>query len=106
MQALGYKTIAASTAAEALTMIDADAAFDLLFTDIIMPGGINGQELAEEVRHRRPGAKVLYTSGYTDNALIEHGRLNQDALLLTKPYRKSELAQMVRLALGGADGAT
>jgi signal transduction histidine kinase/ActR/RegA family two-component response regulator len=105
LRALGYKTIPASTAAEALTRIDAGESFDLLFTDIIMPGGMNGQELAEEVRRRRPGARVLYTSGYTDNALIEHGRINQDALLLTKPYRKSELAKMVRLALGESDSA-
>jgi signal transduction histidine kinase len=100
LQALGYKTIPASTAAEALTVIEAGQAFDLLFTDVIMPGGMNGQELAEEVGRLRPGTRVLYTSGYTDNALIEHGRFNQHAMLLTKPYRRSELAQMVRAALG------
>jgi signal transduction histidine kinase/CHASE3 domain sensor protein/ActR/RegA family two-component response regulator len=99
LEALGYKTLPASTAAEALSTIEAGQAFDLLFTDVIMPGGMNGQELAEEVRRRRPGTKVLYTSGYTDNALIEHGGLNQGAMLLTKPYRRSELAQMVRAAL-------
>ncbi len=103
LETLGYKTISASTAAEALTRIESGQTFDLLFTDVIMPGGMNGQELAEEVCRRRPGTRVLYTSGYTDNALIEHGRVNQDALLLTKPYRRSELAQMVRLALGVSD---
>jgi len=105
LEALGYKTLPASTAAEALSRIEAGQTFDLLFTDVIMPGGMNGQELAEEVGRRRPGTKVLYTSGYTDNALIEHGRFNQDAMLLTKPYRRSELAQMVRLALGVSDSA-
>jgi PAS domain S-box-containing protein len=105
LQALGYKTVPAATAAEALSRIEAGQAFDLLFTDVIMPGGMNGQELAQEVARRRPGTKVLYTSGYTDNALIEHGRFNQEAMLLTKPYRRSELAQMVRLALEASDSA-
>jgi len=105
LEALGYKTLPASTGAEALSRIEAGEAFDLLFTDVIMPGGMNGQELAEEVRQRRPGTKVLYTSGYTDNALIEHGRLNHGAMLLTKPYRRSELAQMVRAALSASDTA-
>ena len=99
LQSLGYRTITASTGVEALAKIEAGQTFDLLFTDVIMPGGVNGKELAEETLRQRPGMKVLYTSGYTDNAMIEHGGLDQDALLLTKPYRKSELAQMVRLAL-------
>ena len=104
LQSLGYRTITASTGVEALAKIEAGQTFDLLFTDVIMPGGVNGKELAEETLRQRPGMKVLYTSGYTDNAMIEHGGLDQDALLLTKPYRKSELAQMVRLALlSGAD---
>jgi signal transduction histidine kinase/CHASE3 domain sensor protein len=99
LQSFGYQTVAASSGAEALTKVDAGQPFDLLFTDVIMPGGMNGKELAEEVTKRRPGTKVLYTSGYTDNAMIEHGRLDQRVLLLTKPYRKSQLAQMVCEAL-------
>ncbi|BAM89630.1 putative sensor histidine kinase with a CHASE3 and a response regulator receiver domain [Bradyrhizobium oligotrophicum S58] len=99
LQSLGYKTITASTGVEALAKIDSGQSFDLLFTDVIMPGGVNGKELAEEALRQRPGTKVLYTSGYTDNAMVEHGRIDQAALLLTKPYRKSELAQMIRLAL-------
>jgi CheY-like chemotaxis protein len=99
LQSLGYKTITASTGVEALAKIDSGQSFDLLFTDVIMPGGLNGKELAEEALRQRPGTRVLYTSGYTDNAMLEHGRVDQGALLLTKPYRKSELAQMVRLAL-------
>jgi CheY-like chemotaxis protein len=65
-----------------------------------MPGGMTGRQLAEEVAKRRPGTKVLYTSGYTENAIVHHGRLDQGVLLLTKPYRNSQLARMVRLALG------
>jgi FixJ family two-component response regulator len=65
-----------------------------------VPGGMSGRQLAEEVEKLRPGMKVLYTSGYTDSAIIHHGRLDPGVLLLTKPYRKAHLAQMVRQALG------
>jgi hypothetical protein len=57
--------------------------------------------LADETAKRRPGIKVLYTSGYTDSAIVHHGRLDSGVLLLTKPYRKSQLAKMVRLAIEG-----
>jgi CheY-like chemotaxis protein len=102
LQSLGYTTIAAADGREALSHIRSGAAFDLLFTDVIMPGGINGRELADEVVKLRPGVGVLFTSGYTDRAIVHHGRLDQGVLLLSKPYPKSELARMVRLALGDA----
>jgi CheY-like chemotaxis protein len=102
LQSLGYTTIAAADGREALSHIRSGAAFDLLFTDVIMPGGINGRELAEEVVKLRPGVGVLFTSGYTDRAIVHDGRLDQGVLLLSKPYPKSELARMVRLALGDA----
>jgi CheY-like chemotaxis protein len=100
LQGLGYTTIAAANGRDALSYVQSGVAFDLLFTDVIMPGGINGRELADEVERLRPDARVLFTSGYTDNAIIHHGRLDDDVLLLSKPYRKSELARMVRFALG------
>jgi signal transduction histidine kinase/ActR/RegA family two-component response regulator len=99
LHSLGYKTLTAASGAAALTKVDNGAVFDLLFTDVIMPGGINGRQLADEVAKRRPGMKILYTSGYTENAIIHHGRLDSGVLLLAKPYRKSDLARMVRLAL-------
>jgi PAS domain S-box-containing protein len=101
LHSLGYKTIAAADSRAALAQVERGEAFDLLFTDVIMPGGMTGRELADEVGKRRPGTKVLYTSGYTDNAIVHHGRLDEGVLLLTKPYRRSALAQMVRLALKG-----
>jgi PAS domain S-box-containing protein len=104
LKSLGYKTIAAADSRAALAHIENGEAFDLLFTDVIMPGGMSGRQLADEVRKKRPGTKVLYTSGYTDNAVAHHGKLDDGALLLTKPYRKSTLARMVRQALKG-DGA-
>jgi signal transduction histidine kinase len=104
LQALGYRTIAASDSRAALAHIENGEPFDLLFTDVILPGGMSGRQLADEVTKRRPGLKVLYTSGYTDNSIVHHGRLDQGVLLLTKPYRKGQLAQIVRQALQGRMG--
>ena len=106
LQSLGYKTVAAADGKAALEMIEAGQAFDLLFTDVVIPGGMSGRELAEEVARRRPGVKVLYTSGYTDNAIVHHGKLDDGVMLLTKPYRRNQLAEMIRKALGGTPTAT
>jgi signal transduction histidine kinase len=96
---LGYDTLAASNAAEALAIIDGPERIDLLFTDVIIPGGMNGRQLAIEALTRRQGLKVLYTSGYTENAIVHHGRLDAGVLLLPKPYLSSDLARMIRTAL-------
>jgi CheY-like chemotaxis protein len=105
VQSLGYATLSAANAVEALAVIDGGAAFDLLFTDVIMPGKMNGRQLAEEAAKRRPQLRVLFTSGYTENAIIHNGQLDSGVLLLAKPYRKSELARMLRMALDGAQSA-
>jgi CheY-like chemotaxis protein len=60
---------------------------------------MNGRQLADEMARRRPGIKVLFTSGYTENAIVHHGRLDPGVLLLAKPYRNAELARMIRSAL-------
>ena len=99
LQSLGYRTLAAGNGADALRMIEEGAAFDLLFTDVIMPGAMNGRELAEEALKRRPSLKVLFTSGYPEDAIVHHGRLDPGVLLLAKPYRKSDLAHMIRAAI-------
>jgi signal transduction histidine kinase len=96
---LGYDTLAANNAAEALAIINGPERVDLLFTDVIMPGGMNGRQLATEAQTRRPGLKILYTSGYTENAIVHHGRLDAGVLLLPKPYLGSDLARMIRTAL-------
>ncbi|MCW2218141.1 PAS domain S-box-containing protein [Bradyrhizobium japonicum] len=101
LQSLGYDTVAAPDSRAALDMIDGGQDFDLLFTDVVIPGGMSGRELAEEVAKRRPGVRVLYTSGYTDNAIVHHGKLDDGVLLLTKPYRRNQLAEMIRKALNG-----
>jgi PAS domain S-box-containing protein len=105
VQSLGYKTLLAANAAEALAIADRGTPFDLLFTDVIMPGKMNGRQLAEEMARRRSPLKVLFTSGYTENAIIHHGRLDPGVLLLAKPYRKMELARMIRRALDAVDGS-
>ncbi len=98
LQSLGYTTLAAADAASALDLVDKNTAFDLLFTDVVMPGGMNGRQLADEIRKRQPDVKVLYTSGYTENAIVHQGRLDRDVALLVKPYRKSDLAKKLREA--------
>ena len=96
---LGYKTLAASNAAEALAIINGPETIDLLFTDVIIPGGMNGRQLALAAVKQRPELKILYTSGYTENAIVHHGRLDAGVLLLAKPYLSSDLARMIRTAL-------
>jgi PAS domain S-box-containing protein len=99
LQSLGYRTISAANATEALALADSGAAFDLLFSDVIMPGSMNGCQLAEALAKRGAPSRVLFTSGYPANALIHHGRLDPGILLLTKPYRRAALARMLRVAL-------
>jgi CheY-like chemotaxis protein len=101
LHSLGYVTLQAANGTEALAIVEAGHEFDLLFTDVIMPGAMNGRQLANEVAGRRPGSKVLFTSGYTENAIIHHGRLDSGVMLLVKPYRKSDMAGMIPAALDG-----
>jgi CheY-like chemotaxis protein len=104
LHGLGYRTIAAADSRTAMALVENGEPFDLLFTDVILSGGMTGRQLAEAVARHRPGLKVLYTSGYTDNSIVHHGRLDHGVLLLTKPYRKAQLAQMIRQALKGETG--
>src|SRR5665213_3021153 len=99
IESLGYATLAAGNAAEALIVIDSAAKIDLLFTDMIMPGPMNGRQLADAAQQRRAALKVLFTSGYSNEVIIHNGHLDAGVLLLAKPYRKSELARMIRAAL-------
>jgi signal transduction histidine kinase/FixJ family two-component response regulator len=106
LESLGYATFAARDAAEAMALIERGHPIDLLFTDVVMPGVMNGRQLAEQVIKRRPSIKVLYTSGYSEDALVHHGRLDADVLLLPKPYRRTDLDRMIRLALDGSADQT
>ena len=95
---LGYRTLVAANAQEALDLLAANIV-DLLFTDVIMPGSMNGPDLVRTAQVKRPDLKVLYTSGYTENAMVHNGRLDPGVMLLPKPYRRAELAAMLRKAL-------
>jgi signal transduction histidine kinase len=99
IQSLGYLTLAAVNAAEAMVVINSPQEINLLFTDMIMPGSMNGRQLADAALRQRAALKILFTSGYSNEAIIHHGHLDADVLLLAKPYRRSDLARMIRMAL-------
>ena len=99
LESLGYKVLVAANAAEALAIANQGAAFDLLFTDIVMPGIMNGRQLAETMMAARPSLRVLFTSGYSDGAIPLQRRVGHGIPLLTKPYRRTELARMLRRCL-------
>src|SRR6202000_1074195 len=86
----------AESAEQGLTVIGSGAKIDLLFTDVVMAGPNNPRDFARRAQEMRPGLKVLFTSGYTQNAIVHNGRLDEDAYLLSKPYRKDELARKIR----------
>ncbi|MEX2367388.1 MAG: response regulator, partial [Pseudohongiellaceae bacterium] len=96
---LGYRVTSVNSGPDALAELHKHPDIDLLLTDIIMPGGLNGRELAEQALSKHPSLKVLYTSGYTENAIVHHGRLDPGVELLSKPYRRGELALKVRKVL-------
>ena len=98
---LGYTVLAARDGDEALAILERTPRVDILFTDVVLPGGINGRELANRVLAKRPGLPVLYTTGYTRNAIIHHGRLDADVQLLSKPYTEQDLAMKLRELLDG-----
>ncbi|WP_441260518.1 ATP-binding protein [Bradyrhizobium sp. 521_C7_N1_3] len=102
LESLGYKVISAANATQALALVAEGTPFDLLFTDIVMAGGVNGRELAEQMVAARPSLRVLFTSGYAYDSLHAQGRATMGAPLLAKPYRKAELARMLRRSLDTA----
>ena len=101
LESLGYEVLEAGDPQQALRVVRDNANIALLLTDVVLPGGMNGPKLAEAVRHLRPGVKVLYMSGYTENAVLHHGRLDPGVQLLQKPFTKGELASKVFALLDG-----
>jgi CheY-like chemotaxis protein len=95
---IGYSAIGASSPTEALQLFDGGLSISLLFTDVIMPV-MSGNELADRLRRRNPTLKVLYTTGYTRNAIMHNGILEPGPSLLTKPFSLEELATKVRQML-------
>lgn len=93
---LGYRVVTAPDGPTALGLLEAEHAIRLLFTDLGLPGGVNGRQLAEEARRRDPGLKVLFTTGYAQNAVVHRGRLDPGVALITKPFTYAALAAKVR----------
>jgi PAS domain S-box-containing protein len=96
---LGYRVLKAGDAASALSIVDSGMPIDLLFTDVVMPGTLRSPELARKARERQPGMAVLFTSGYTETAIVHGGRLDPGVDLLGKPYTREALARKVRHVL-------
>ncbi len=101
LQALGYQVLQAPDGRQGLETLLATPGIDLLLTDVIMPGGMNGLELSKEARKQLPALKVLFTSGYSENVIAHSGRLDPGVELLSKPFRRQELAAKVRKVLDG-----
>jgi CheY-like chemotaxis protein len=97
LEDLGYKVLTATNAGAALKILRGDLEIDLLFSDVIMPGGMNGAQLAVEARRIRPDLKILLTSGYTAEALAKEHGIPDDLEVLPKPYRHEDLARKLRL---------
>jgi CheY-like chemotaxis protein len=95
----GYNVLEASDAPSAIKVIDANPNIALLITDVGLPGGMNGRQLAEAVRMRRKGLKVVFITGYAENAAVSSGHLEHGMEILTKPFPMSALANKVRKML-------
>lgn len=96
---LGYNVLGAANGPDALDLLNGGIKVDLLFTDVVIPGGMSGPALAQEMAKRQPGLRVLYTSGYTENAIVHQGKVDDGVDLLNKPYKRHELARKVRAVL-------
>jgi CheY-like chemotaxis protein len=96
---LGYRVIEAADGPQAQQILDGDQPIDLLFTDVVMPRGVTGRQLAEAARARRPGLKAVFTSGYTENSIVHQGKLDKGVSFLSKPFRRQELALKIRETL-------
>ena len=99
VESLGYKVVLAVDGREAVMKLRTNPEIDMLFTDIVMPGGMSGWEVAELAQQMRPGLPTVFTSGYALEALVDQGRAPVKSIVLTKPYRKAELAHRLREAL-------
>lgn len=96
LQDLGYRVLEAGDASEALRQLSKNPRIDLLFTDVVLPGSVTGRVLADKARKMNPTLPVLFTTGYTRNAIVHQGRLDADVHLLNKPYTQQDLARKVR----------
>lgn len=99
LESLGYCVVSASNGTQALAELEQNGEINLLFTDVVMPGPVGGRILAERASAMRPGLKILFTSGFTENAIIHNGQLDPGVKLLSKPYDRDQLAAKIRHVL-------
>lgn len=99
LTSLGYKVLRANDGQSALNILQSGLAIDLLFTDVVMPGPLRSPDLARHAKQLLPGIEVLFTSGYTQNAIVHGGRLDPGVELISKPYRREDLARKIRQML-------
>ncbi|MGO8955458.1 MAG: CHASE3 domain-containing protein [Rhodomicrobium sp.] len=102
LEDLGYRVLIAKDGPEAMRILECEPTIDLLFTDVVMPKGMSGRQLAFFALQMRPSLPVLFTTGYSRNAIVHQGRLDSDVHLLSKPYTQRELAQKIRAVLDEA----
>ncbi|WP_439922663.1 response regulator [Nitrobacter sp. JJSN] len=86
LRELGYRVVEAHDGPSALRLLERQARVDLVFTDVVLPGGLTGAQVAAEVMKRRPNIEVLFTTGYARSAIVHHGRLDPGLQLITKPF--------------------
>jgi PAS domain S-box-containing protein len=98
---LGYTVLSAGDGASALRLLDSHRGVSLLFTDVGLPGGMNGRQLAEQALRRQPRLKILYTTGYARNAIVHQGRLDSGVEIVFKPFTYSDVATKIRRVLDG-----
>jgi CheY-like chemotaxis protein len=96
LRELGYRVVEAHDGPSALRLLERQAKVDLFFTDVVLPGGLTGAQLALEARALRPDLKVLFTTGYARSAMVHHGRLDSGIELISKPFTYAALAAKVR----------
>ena len=101
LKELGYRVLEAGNGPQAQVILQGGEPVDLLFTDVVMPGGMTGRQLADAVKPHRPNMKTLFTSGYTQDSIIHQGKLDPGVHFLSKPYKKQDLAHKVRAVLDG-----
>ena len=106
LRELGYRVHEASDAEAGLRKFSEIETLDLLLTDVVLPGRLRGKDLADLVRRANPSARILFMSGYTENAIVHDGKLDDGVMLLIKPFRSEELAKMVAVALSRGVPAT
>jgi signal transduction histidine kinase/DNA-binding response OmpR family regulator len=101
LQGLGYRVLKASDGQGALTILQSGIPVDLIFTDVVMPGPVRSVDMARQAKQLIPGIAILFTSGYTQNAIVHGGRLDPGVELISKPYRREALARKIRQVIGG-----